>query len=263
MVAREQARLNRQDATKLEDPFVENEVFNALLDLNRDKALGSNGFSMTFWKFSWDFVKEEDLKDFRPISFVSSLYNLLAKALANRLKKVVGKVVSKFHNALVEWRQILDAVLISNETIDSMLKSNNFGVLWFGQKWICWISWCISTSSFSILMDGTSSGLKINLSKSKLIPVRRVENLNKLAYEVSCKVGELPSTYLGLSLGAFHNYLATWDGMEEQFHVEVSEVEIGTIQRDFHLGGGSLERKPHLVNWTTVCSNKSKRGLGS
>lgn len=52
-------RLNRQDATKLEDPFVENEVFNALLDLNRDKALGSNGFSMTFWKFSWDFVKEE------------------------------------------------------------------------------------------------------------------------------------------------------------------------------------------------------------
>lgn len=60
---------------------------------------------------------------------MSSLYNLLAKALANRLKKVVGKVVSKFHNALVEWRQILDAVLISNETIDSMLKSNNFGVL--------------------------------------------------------------------------------------------------------------------------------------
>ena len=37
----------------------------------------------------------EDLRDFRPISLVGSLYKWLAKVLANRLKKVVGKVVSK------------------------------------------------------------------------------------------------------------------------------------------------------------------------
>ena len=37
----------------------------------------------------------EDLGQFRPISLVGSLYKLIAKVFANRLKKVVGKVVSK------------------------------------------------------------------------------------------------------------------------------------------------------------------------
>ena len=37
----------------------------------------------------------EDLRDFRPINLVGSIKKLLAKVFANRLKKVVGKVLSK------------------------------------------------------------------------------------------------------------------------------------------------------------------------
>ena len=44
----------------------------------------------------------EDLKDFRPISLLGSLYKILAKVLTNRLKKVVAKVVFNMQNAFVE-----------------------------------------------------------------------------------------------------------------------------------------------------------------
>ncbi|RVW28776.1 Transposon TX1 uncharacterized 149 kDa protein [Vitis vinifera] len=232
----------------------------------------------------------EDLKDFRPISLVGSLYKLLA----NRIKKVMGKVISKSQNAFVEGRQILDAVLIANEVVDSRLKDNVGGVLckldiekaydcvsWnfllvvlkemgFGERWIKWIDWCISTVKFSVLVNGSPSGffskhegvktrrsplplfvcdrhgddtlvfheessdqmtylswllmwfeacssLRINLEKSEMILVGRVLNIEGLALELGCKVGGIPSCYLGMPLGAAFNSLAVWDGLEERF----------------------------------------------
>ena len=67
----------------------------------------------------------EDLRDFRPMNLVGSLYKWLAKVLANRLKKVV----SKAQGAFVEGRQILDAVLIANKAIDSVMKNNENGIM--------------------------------------------------------------------------------------------------------------------------------------
>ena len=42
----------------------------------------------------------------------------------------------------------------------------------------------------------------------------------------------------------------------------VVRLRLEKIQRDFLWGGGALERKPHLVKWVTICSNKRKGGLG-
>ena len=60
------------------------------------------------------------------------------------------------------------------------------------------------------------SGLKINLAKSEIILVRRVVNMEVLANELGCKIGALPSSYLGLPLGAQHNSMVVWDVIEER-----------------------------------------------
>ena len=61
-----------------------------------------------------------------------------------------------------------------------------------------------------------ASGLRINLAKSEIIPVGGVEEIDELATELGCRVGSLPSQYLGLPLGAPNKAHSVWDGVEER-----------------------------------------------
>ena len=94
----------------------------------------------------------------------------------------MSSLVNLAQNAFVEGRQILDAPLSENEVIDSILRRKEKGVLYkldikkaydkinwnfivmvlktlgFGEKWIGWIKWCISMTSFSILINGNPVG---------------------------------------------------------------------------------------------------------
>ena len=54
------------------------------------------------------------------------------------------------------------------------------------------------------------SRLRINLEKSELIPVVRVENIDDLAMDFGYRVGSLLSTYLGLPLGASFKSVTIW-----------------------------------------------------
>ena len=66
-----------QEAENLELPFSKEEIHFALLEMNGDKAPGSDGFTVAFWQACWDFVKEEILELFKEFydqsSFAKSL----------------------------------------------------------------------------------------------------------------------------------------------------------------------------------------------
>lgn len=53
------------------------------------------------------------VENFWPINLTSSLYKIIAKVLANRLREVMGDTIAQAQGTFVKDRQILDVVLIA------------------------------------------------------------------------------------------------------------------------------------------------------
>ena len=54
-------------------------------------------------------------------------------------------------------------------------------------------------------------GLRVNMSKSEMLPIREVEYLATLADILSCRKGTLSMTYLGMPLGSSFKAVGVWN----------------------------------------------------
>ena len=115
-------RIGDMERVWLERKFEREEILQVVSDLEGDKAPGPDGFTMTFYHHCWRVVEKDvlavfdeffqhykfekslnatfialipkkndafNIRDFRPISLVGSVYKILSKVLANRLRVVL------------------------------------------------------------------------------------------------------------------------------------------------------------------------------
>jgi len=58
------------------------------------------------------------LNDYRPISLIGCIYKIVAKLLANRLKRVMPNIIDDRQSAFISGRHLLHSVVIANEVVE-------------------------------------------------------------------------------------------------------------------------------------------------
>ncbi|XP_026410545.1 uncharacterized protein LOC113305757 [Papaver somniferum] len=198
--------------------------------------------------------------------------------LANRLKKVMHKLVSEFQGTFIKGKQILDGALIAGECVDSRLNSKKPGILCKvdmekilsklvddavlrkkitgfqvedEETVISHLQFADDTLLFvdanvedvrRLLIILTSFELlkimKLKLEKSSMISVGADEFIGDLALELGCKVEKLPFKYLGLPIGATTRCTSVWEEV-----IKRMEVKLVTWKKRFLSKAGSVEKK--------------------
>ncbi|KAL0411141.1 UNVERIFIED_CONTAM: putative mitochondrial protein [Sesamum latifolium] len=211
-------RVTEEMGDELLQPFSEEEVTNALFHMAPLKSPGPDGMPSIFFHKHWYILKNdiikctlsilnnlemmhdinhtsivlipkcnnaENLSQFRPISLCNVSYKVASKALANRIKPLLDKIISPTQAAFVLGRLISDNVLLAyeiNHFLHSRRKSRNGHAIikldiskaydkieWsflkrvllklgFPEKIINLILLCVSSVSYSFILSGRKFG---------------------------------------------------------------------------------------------------------
>ncbi|KAJ0445701.1 putative RNA-directed DNA polymerase [Helianthus annuus] len=255
--------ISELEATMLVNPFSLEEIKEAVWDCDGDRAPGPDGFNFKFIKRCWSVIREDLVRlfnkfyedgtinqcctssfialipkikdpvapaDFRPISLIGVINKVISKVLVNRLKGVIGNLISEQQSAFLAGRNIMDGPLILNEVFSWLKKSRRSGmffkvdiskaydsVSWaflnsimaqmnFPSRWRAWVMATLHSARASVLVNGSptrefvcSRGLRQGDPLSPFLFVIVMEALTGIMKKV-------------VSLGLFNGIKITNDG---------------------------------------------------
>ena len=136
-------------------PFMEEKINDVIWSMESDKAPGPDRFSFHFYRLCWTIIREYLLRMikafqlkskvggstnstflalilkevnptsfeiFRPISLFNASYKIFSKLLSNRLKPLLGKLISSLQGGYVKGRHIMDNVIQVQEAMHSIFQ---------------------------------------------------------------------------------------------------------------------------------------------
>ncbi|KAJ0749948.1 putative RNA-directed DNA polymerase [Helianthus annuus] len=151
-------KISDLDRDILVEPFLEQEIKEAVFECGDEKAPGPDGMNFRFIKHFWNIFKDDfrrifdwfyntgeitlgsgasfialvpkvkdpvSLVNYRPINLVGVISKTISKVLANRLRSVLDGVISENQSAFLKGRFILDGPLIVNELISWIKKKKD------------------------------------------------------------------------------------------------------------------------------------------
>lgn len=140
-------------------PFSEKEVWEALSQMERNKAAGLDKIPVEFYQGCWSTVKKDimhlfddfhdrsidisrlnygiitllpkvsdaaKIQQYRPICLLNCIYKLITKTLTSRLEKVADKLIHSNQTAFMKGRNIMNGIIILHEIIHETKKENKW-----------------------------------------------------------------------------------------------------------------------------------------
>lgn len=211
-----QFRCSSEECDQLEAEVSEEEIRKVLFAMPNNKSPGPDEYPCEFFKTTWpvlcrDFtiavqsvfrfgflpkginstilalipkkLDSMEMKDYRPIACCNVIYTVVSKILANRLKKILPRIITESQSAFVQGRLLMENVLLASELVKGYHKENISpwcvmkidiskafdSVQWefvleslrtwgFPEKFIHWIKLCITSPSFSVQVNGDLAG---------------------------------------------------------------------------------------------------------
>jgi hypothetical protein len=208
-------------------------------------------------------------KNFRPIALCNVIYKIISKFIALRLKPILPFIISKEQSGYVEGRKIMDSIILFHEIIHSLKSTSTPGMIlkldlskdfdklsWqymkelllafgFNKDWVSWIMNLISSTFFSILVNGVPSqpispsrGIRQGDPLSPFLFVIMAEGLGRYIM-ASIQNGSLQGLPLhGLQPTASHNQFVD-DTLLMNTPTVQEAIKLSSILSDFSEASGT------------------------